>query len=58
MNVLQNAGDAAKGDQRGRKGGVKGNIILDLNFGIFETRVMTHNDLKCNLQVNPIATKL
>lgn len=36
MSVLQNAGDAAKGDQRGRKGGIKGltldKTVVDLNF--------------------------
>lgn len=32
MQVLRDAGDLAKGDQKGRKGGTKGNLELLENF--------------------------
>lgn len=37
MQVLRDAGDLAKGDQKGRKGGTKGEFLTDFlqNYAIF-----------------------
>lgn len=44
MQVLRDAGDLAKGDQKGRKGGTKGN--LELCFWKFYMKIVFSNYIK------------
>lgn len=51
MQVLRDAGDLAKGDQKGRKGGTKGN--LELCFWKFYMNIVFSNYIKKKKNVFP-----
>jgi hypothetical protein len=43
MNVLKDAGEAGKGEQRGRQGGFKGTVIQIVNMMAYTNNLCTSN---------------
>lgn len=51
MSVLKDAGDAAKGDQRGRKGGMKRESVLYVQFCVVCVTLQTQGSLFRHLSI-------